>query len=113
MTEANVRAVVDEAVHESRDRTGRVAIVTGGVVGILGLCLLGTVTLHVAERNDALERRAEDATRVAQVLAAQVEQLGGTPAVQPPEPGRAAAQAVSINWGATCTPPMTPPQVRR
>lgn len=86
MTADRAKTVIDEAVVDSRDRIGRRVIVVSILVLLAGLAVLGFNQLRGLERIDSLQIRADDNARSAQLLATQVEQLGGVPVVRPPEP---------------------------
>lgn len=86
MTGDRAKTVIDEAVVESRDHTGRRLIVVGLLVLLAGLAALAFTVLRGLERIDSLQGRADDNARSAQLLADQVEKLGGVPVVRPPDP---------------------------
>lgn len=86
MTADRTRTVIDEAVVEARDSTGRRVIVASFLVLLVGLVALAFTVLRGFERIDVLQSRADDNARTAQLLADQVQKLGGVPVVPPPEP---------------------------
>lgn len=88
MTADHAKTVIDQAVVDSRDGIGRRVIVASILVLLVGLAALAFTVLRGLERIDLLQGQADDNARTAQVLADQVEKLGGVPVVQPPDPQR-------------------------
>lgn len=83
MTADHEQTVIDKAVVDARDRGGRRLIVGSFLVLLAGLAALAFTGL---DRIGSLQGQAADNARTAQLLADQVEKLGGVPVVQPPEP---------------------------
>jgi hypothetical protein len=86
MTTDRAKTVIDQAVVESRDQPGRRLIVGSLLVLLVGLVVLAFGVLRGMEKIDTLQVRADDNARSAQLLATQVEKLGGVPVVRPPDP---------------------------
>lgn len=91
MTAEQEKTVIDEAVVDARDGTGRRVIVAGGLLLVIGVSVLVFAVLRGFERIDSLESQADSLVqqsdsnaRSAQLLADQVTRLGGVPVVQPP-----------------------------
>ncbi len=99
MTADQEKTVIDQVVVDSRDGTGRRVIVASLIVLVVTMSGLMFAVLRGFERIDFLEtesgergRQADTNARTAQLLAEQVQKLGGVPVVQPPQPQQQSVQ---------------------
>jgi hypothetical protein len=88
VTADHEKTVIDQVVVDSRDVPGRRLIGVSIAGLVVSVATLVAAILWGFDRIDSLELQADANAQSAQVLARQVEQLGGTPAVQPPQPGQ-------------------------